>query len=94
MVFLDVYATWCGPCKRLKKHTFSDSEVGEFYNKNFINVALDGEKEVGKMLMQKYKFSSYPSLLFIGGNGNIVAKISGYHNPKELIKLGQKYIIN
>ncbi len=27
-IFLDVYATWCGPCKRLKKNTFSDQEVG------------------------------------------------------------------
>jgi len=35
-VFLDVYAGWCGPCKKLKKTTFKDETVGEYFNKNFI----------------------------------------------------------
>ena len=47
VIFVDIYATWCGPCKLLKKTTFTDKEVGEYFNTNFINAAYDGEKEEG-----------------------------------------------
>jgi thioredoxin 1 len=90
LIFLDVYATWCGPCKRLKSTTFTDTSVGDFYNQNFINVALDGEKGEGKKLMQQYGLTSYPSLLFIDADGKLVGKAVGYHSPQQMINLGQK----
>jgi uncharacterized protein YyaL (SSP411 family) len=36
-IFMDVYTTWCRPCKVLDKDVFPNEKVGEFYNKNFIN---------------------------------------------------------
>lgn len=89
LIFLDIYATWCGPCKRLKANTFSDAEVGKLYNQKFINVALDGEKGEGLALAQKYAVRSFPTLLFLDGNGNIVTRTGGYHNPEEFIELGK-----
>lgn len=91
LIFLDIYATWCGPCKQLKKNTFSSAEVGAFYNQNFVNVALDGEQGEGKMLMQEYALRSFPSLLFIDGNGKVVGQTAGYHNSNQFIELGQKF---
>ena len=90
LIFLDLYATWCGPCKSLKKNTFSNPEVGAFYNQNFINIALDGEQGDGPMLMRKYRLSNYPSLLFIDANGEVVGKAVGYHSPNEIIELAKK----
>lgn len=89
LIFLDIYASWCGPCKRLKANTFSDAEVGKLYNQKFINVALDGEKGEGVMIAQKYQVESYPTLFFLNGNGTIVKRTSGYHNPEEFIELGK-----
>src|SRR6476660_268264 len=54
LVFLDIYATWCGPCKMLKEHTFTDEAAGKFFNENFINVSVDGEAGVGPALAEKY----------------------------------------
>ncbi|MBW6481636.1 MAG: thioredoxin family protein [Vicingaceae bacterium] len=89
LIFMDIYATWCGPCKRLKANTFSDAEVGNLYNQKFINVAFDGEKGEGVELARKYGVRSYPTLLFLDGNGNIVKRTVGYHNAKEFIELGK-----
>ncbi len=46
-VFIDVYTSWCGPCKRMAKEIFPKKEVGEKFNASFINYALDAEKGKG-----------------------------------------------
>ncbi len=42
-IFMDVYTTWCGPCKMLDKNTFSDKEVIEYINKNYYAVKFNAE---------------------------------------------------
>lgn len=92
LIFLDIYATWCGPCKKLKKNTFSNEEVGKLYNSNFINVALDGEQAEGEMLANRYNIGEYPSLLFIDSTGNVVEQSGGYMSPERLIQLGNSVL--
>lgn len=89
-IFLDISASWCAPCKLLKANTFTDPEVGEFYNTNFINVAFDGEKGEGVLLADKFKISAYPTLLFVNPDGQIIAKVEGYKSPEQFIKLGKQ----
>jgi thioredoxin-related protein len=77
----------------LKARTFPNQEVGKFYNANFINVAVDGEKGEGIELAQKYKIRGYPNLIFIDSNGTLIAQTAGFRNPKQFIELG-KQIVN
>lgn len=42
-IFMDVYTTWCGPCKLLDKNTFSDKSVIEYVNKNYYAVKFNAE---------------------------------------------------
>ena len=91
-IFLDISASWCGPCKMLKSKTFPNQEVGEFYNANFINVAVDGEKGEGIALAQKYRIKGYPSLIFINSSGEVVAQTAGYRSPKQFIEIGKQVV--
>jgi thioredoxin-related protein len=40
---MDVYTSWCGPCKMLDKNTFHNKDVVEFVNKNYYAVKFNGE---------------------------------------------------
>ncbi len=44
-IFIDAYATWCVPCKEMSAKIFSKQEIGDFYNKNFINVAIQFDRK-------------------------------------------------
>ena len=43
--FVDVYTTWCGPCKMMDKYTFADPEVAKILNSNFYPVKLNAEQK-------------------------------------------------
>ncbi len=88
-IFLDVYASWCGPCKALKSRTFPDAAAGKYFNENFINVTLDGEKGDGIIVKRDLNVHSYPSLFILNSDGEPVVYIAGYLRPEELIELGK-----
>ncbi|MBC8153188.1 MAG: thioredoxin family protein [Bacteroidetes bacterium] len=89
IIFLDAYASWCGPCKMLQKNVFTKKEVGDYFNKQFINVKMDMEKGEGPALARTYPLEAYPTLLFIDGNGRVMKKVIGYQSPEQLLSIGQ-----
>jgi len=42
-IMMDVYTTWCGPCKMLDKNTFQNKEVADYVNENYYAVKFNGE---------------------------------------------------
>lgn len=92
LIFLDAYASWCGPCKLLKKNVFPLEEVGGLYNEHFINIAIDMEKGFGPQLARNYQVTAYPTLLFIDGDGKLVKKAIGYHPKDQFIALGKEVL--
>lgn len=90
IIFLDAYASWCGPCKMMSAKTFTNEEVGKFFNKNFINFKMDMEKNAdGPRLSSKYSLRAYPTLYFVNSDENIVHSTLGYQEPKDLIANGE-----
>ena len=88
-IFPDVYDTWCGPCKKMKKKTFSNEMVGAFFNQHFINVAIDGETPEGRQLANQYSVMSYPSLLFVDDKGKVLEQSMGFHSIDEFLARGK-----
>lgn len=86
LVFLDAYASWCGPCKILKRGVFTKEEVGSYFNENFINLEIDMEKGEGPEIARKYRVRAYPTLLFLKSDGSVVKKAVGYRNAEQLLQ--------
>lgn len=74
-IFVDAFTTWCGPCTWMSKNVFTDKEVGEYYNKNFINFKLNMEEGEGPQFAQKYNVTAYPTLIYFDPTGEPVHKI-------------------
>ena len=91
LIFIDLYTTWCGPCKLMKKNTFTNPELGEFFNKNFISLYIDAEKE-GKKLAKKHEIKNYPSFLFLDKNGELIQYDYGFYNAKQFLNIGESVI--
>lgn len=90
LIFIDVYATWCGPCIQLKKTTFRNAGVAEFFNSNFINLSIDAEKGIGPQLANAYQVQAYPTLLIVRPDGKSVIYAEGFMPPDYLLEFGQK----
>jgi thiol-disulfide isomerase/thioredoxin len=89
LIFIDAYAVWCGPCKVMARDVFTQKEVGEFYNKNFINLKIDMEKGNGPQLAQKYQVTAYPTFLFVNEKGELVHVGRGSQPADQFVQLGK-----
>lgn len=93
LVFVDIYTSWCGPCKHMAKNIFPEVKAGEFYNAHFLNLQLDAEKsEDGKMVAKKFGVTAYPTFLFIDGNGELVYRFLGGRTVDMFVKEGEKAV--
>ncbi|MCC6514990.1 MAG: thioredoxin family protein, partial [Chitinophagales bacterium] len=86
-IFLDAYASWCGPCKWMAKEVFPKPEVGEALNPNYVNAKIDMEKGEGIELAKKYNVRSYPTYLFFDANGELVHRSLGSMPAADFITL-------
>ena len=85
MVVVDVYTTWCGPCKLMDKTTFSDKDVVELLTNKVIAYKIDAEKGEGIKLARKYRVAGYPCILILNGDGKLVDRQMGYLPPRYFL---------
>ena len=92
LIFVDCYTTWCGPCKRMSNSIFPDEGVGKVYNKHYIALKLDMEKEQGMRFGKKYPVSAYPSMFYLDSEGEIIQKVVGGKTIQDFIAIGKKMV--
>jgi len=76
-VMLDVAAAWCGPCKLMDMTTFSDPAVVEWARRSVVPARVDAEKGEGRRIAARYQAFSFPTILFLDGDGNEIDRLVG-----------------
>lgn len=89
LIFVDVYADWCLPCKMMDRDVFSHEETARIFNKNFINYKVNSEEEYGLKLAFDYRVDVLPTLLFLDQNGKELVRQTGAVYHRELLELAQ-----
>ena len=89
-LFVDAYASWCGPCKLLKATTFHNKKAADFYNANFINLSIDMEQGEGPQLAQAWGITAYPTLIVFAPGGKPLLGTMGYLGAEDLIRFGKQ----
>ncbi|MEM1214824.1 MAG: thioredoxin domain-containing protein [Bacteroidota bacterium] len=89
LIFVDAYAEWCGPCKRMAANVFPQEAVGAYYNRNFISLKIDMEAPENNEFRGKYPVAAFPTLFYIDAAGEVVSKVTGALDADKLIAAGK-----
>lgn len=92
LIFVDLYTTWCKPCKRLELEIFPLASVGEKFNKEFVSIRIDAEKGEGVDLAKKFRVAGYPYLVFTNSSGEMVFSTLGYKSENDMLAAADKAI--
>lgn len=93
-LYVDVYTTWCGPCKKMENETFSQPEVQKAFAKDYIAAKIDLETPNGTMLGALFEIQSIPTSLFFNIEGELLGIYKGAYPKEEFIPLLQLHANN
>ncbi len=103
LLFIMFHQEGCPFCDKMRRVTFQERRVQEYFTKHFYMVEIDirGANEVvdldGKRLTErqfslKHGIRLTPVFMFFDQEGRVVAKVPGYIEPQEFILIG-RYVV-
>lgn len=84
-ILIDFYFTGCPPCAKLKKEVFQDQELYKKITDKYLVYFYNRDEENGK-LKRKLNISSYPTIIVMDHEKNVLKRFSGYGGKDAFIE--------
>lgn len=86
LAFVDVYATWCPPCKKMESEVFVREDIGKLMDSMFVAVKYNSDEETGGAILQQFQLRYIPSYLIFTAEGDLITTRSGFIEPDDFIE--------
>lgn len=83
IVLVDVFTTWCVPCKKLDTITWKDPKVLAWAAAHCVAIKLDAEKETE--IAKRFHVDAYPTILLLRADGTEIDRLVGYCDPEKFL---------
>ena len=100
-IFVDVYTTWCSPCKQMDHQVYSNQKLGVLMAEKFVSIkvqmdttANDNEHvqawyKDAEVLRNTTNIEAYPTLLFYAPDGELVFKSIGFKDVNSFTAIAK-----
>ncbi|MES2458049.1 MAG: thioredoxin family protein [Bacteroidota bacterium] len=104
LIFVDAYATWCGPCKKMDNEVYTNAKVSAFVNSNLIAVKIQMDRTPNDLssvknwyltaaeIQRKYRIEALPTFLFLDAEGKQMFRKEGYSTAEDFFLILRKAI--
>jgi len=104
LIFVDLYADWCVPCRIMDANVYTDPTVASLLNSRFYAVKLnaesqdtiscDGErKTVQRCYFDTWELSVLPAFVLVAPKGLTILTVSDSMSPEELQSLLFQFMV-
>ncbi len=90
VVFIDFFATWCGPCKQLDSTTFADEKVIAWLDKHAVSLKIDVDQQ--KDISKRFLVKAMPTLVFLRADGTELERVQGYQDSDKFLKTAGRVV--
>jgi thiol:disulfide interchange protein len=85
-------AIWCPSCRKLDKQVFSDEQVKIQLNQDFVYARIEYESPEGKIFMQNYQVSGFPTLVILNAAGEKLLQLPINYEPLPFLATLEKVV--
>jgi thioredoxin-related protein len=99
-ILIDIYAPWCGWCRRMHQEVYPNAEVQEYLLEHFNLTRLDITEEGDTLSFKGYRLNSMtlagglgatatPTTVFLEPNGDYITRLPGYASTEDFLNILQ-----
>jgi thioredoxin 1 len=85
-------ATWCPPCKTMKREVWPNAKVAEAVAADFVPVYVDVDDQAQSKVTAHYRVSSIPAVFVLDSNGTVTHERSSMSVSQTLEFLSAKSV--
>ncbi len=87
---IDFWASWCAPCLKMDKETFSNPNFAAYLNENFMVYKVNIDSFDGMEIADHFGVDAFPSMILLDSKGKVINRYKGFYPADYLMNEFQK----